>query len=172
MIRRLSKLLGLFGVGAAIAAACMSCSAWASAEEEVHARFEQWIVAFNSNDADKLAILYDQNARLFSTLGNEKPLDRRDSIRAYFTAAFRPGPGSVAFDHDDAVKVIGASAAIETGYYHFDITSPDGQRRTLVSRYTFAFEKKDGVDNCSPPLIASSGPDDSNDRSMSDSLNA
>jgi uncharacterized protein (TIGR02246 family) len=145
MIWRVSKLIPMFGVCAALAATCMSSLAWAGPEEEVHARFEQWIVAFNSNDADKLALLYDQNARLFSTLGNEKPLDGRDSIRAYFTAAFRPGPGSVAFDHDDAVKVVGPSAAVETGYYHFDITSPDGQRRTLVSRYTFTFEKKDGA---------------------------
>src|SRR5215468_7800399 len=91
-------------------------AAWAGPEDEVRARFQQWIVAFNSNDADKLASIYDRNARLLSTLGDEKPPDGRESIRAYFAAVFKLGRNSVALDHDDAIKILGTSAAIEMGY--------------------------------------------------------
>jgi uncharacterized protein (TIGR02246 family) len=143
--RGVSKRVVLFGAVGTIAATCIGSAAWAGPEDEVHARFEQWIVAFNSNDADKLASIYDQNARLLSTLGNEKPLDGRESIRAYFAAVFKQGRGSVALDHDDAIQILGTSAAIETGYYHFDITGADGKPQMLISRYTFAFEKKDGA---------------------------
>ena len=43
--------------------------ATAGPEEEVHARFEQWIATFNSHDADRLSQLYDRDARLLSTGG-------------------------------------------------------------------------------------------------------
>jgi hypothetical protein len=39
---------------------------WAGPEEEVHARFEEWIKTYNTNDADRLSQLYDQNARLLA----------------------------------------------------------------------------------------------------------
>jgi uncharacterized protein (TIGR02246 family) len=118
-------------------------TARAAPEDEVHARFEQWISIFNANNADQLSQLYDQNARLFSTGGNEKPIDGRDSIRAYFAPVFNRGSSSVAFDHDDAVKVF-SDIGIETGYYHFDLIGADDKPVTLVSRYTFVFAKKDG----------------------------
>jgi hypothetical protein len=71
-------LSALFTVGLCNAAA------WAAPEDEVHARLEQWIATFNSHDADRLSQLYDQNARLLSTGGNEKPLDGRETIHVYF----------------------------------------------------------------------------------------
>ena len=118
------------------------CSAvWAGPEDEVHARFEQWIATFNSHDADRLSELYDQGARLLSTGGNEKPLDGRETIRVYFTPFLKRGD-AVVFDHDDAVKV-SSNIGVETGYYHFNI-DPTGKPDVWVSRYTFVFEKKDG----------------------------
>jgi uncharacterized protein (TIGR02246 family) len=130
-----------------LAGSCMGPAADAGPADDVHNRFEQWIAAFNSNDADRIASLYDKDARLLSTGGNEKPLDGRDAIRSYFAAAFGRGANSVAFDHDDAVKMLddAANTAIETGYYHFVLPGPGGQPDTWISRYTFVFEKKDGV---------------------------
>ena len=119
------------------------CSAvWAGPEDEVHARFEQWIATFNSHDADRLSELYDQGARLLSTGGNEKPLDGRETIRVYFTPFLKRGD-TVAFDHDHVVKVF-SNVGFETGYYHFIIHNADGKPDVWVSRYTFVFEKKDG----------------------------
>jgi uncharacterized protein (TIGR02246 family) len=115
--------------------------AWASPEDKVHARFEQWIATFNSHDADRLSQLYDQDARLLSTGGSEKPLDGRETIHVYFIPFMKRGD-TVVFDHDDAVKVI-SNIGIETGYYHFN-TDPNGKPDIWVSRYTFVFEKKDG----------------------------
>jgi hypothetical protein len=57
--------------------------AWEGPQDDVHARFEQWIATFNSDDADRLSHLYDQDARLLSTGGSEKPLDGRETIRVY-----------------------------------------------------------------------------------------
>lgn len=116
-------------------------TAWAGSEEEVHSRFLQWIATFNSHDADHLSQLYDQDARLLSTGGSEKPLDGRETIRVYFIPFMKRGD-SVVFDHDDAVKIVG-NIGIETGYYHFNIY-PDGKPDVWVSRYTFVLEKKDG----------------------------
>jgi uncharacterized protein (TIGR02246 family) len=115
--------------------------AWAGPEDEVRSRFLQWNTAFNSHDANQLSQLYDQDARLLSTGGSEKPLDGRETIRVYFIPFMKRGD-SVVFDHDDAVKVVG-NIGIETGYYHFNIF-PEGKPDVWVSRYTFVFEKKDG----------------------------
>src|ERR1700686_1218391 len=115
----------LFAIGL-----CQAASA--GPEEETHARFEQWIVTFNSHDADQLSQLYDRDARLLSTGGSEKPLDGRETIRVYYIP-FMKRCDSVIFDHDDAVKVVG-NIGIETGYYHFNIY-PDGKPDVWVSRY-------------------------------------
>jgi uncharacterized protein (TIGR02246 family) len=116
--------------------------AWAGPEEEVHARFLQWIATFNTHDVDRVSQLYDENARLLSTGGSEKPLDGREAIHTYFIPFFKRGD-TVTFDHDDAVKVF-SDVGIETGYYHFNITDPSGKPDVWVSRYTFIFAKKDG----------------------------
>ena len=119
-------------------------TAFAAPEDEVHARFLEWIATFNSNDAGRLSQLYDQNARLFATGGSEKPVEGRDAVRAYFTPGFSRGRNSVTFDHDDAVKVFG-DIGIETGYYHFNVIGADGKPATNIARYTFIFQKKDGT---------------------------
>ena len=129
-----TTLFALFGTG-------LCQMAWAGPEDEVHARFEQWIATFNSHDADRVSQLYDQDARLLSTGGSEKPLDGRETIRVYFTPFMKRGD-SVIFDHDDVVKVV-SNIGIETGYYHFN-TDPNGKPDVWVSRYTFVFEKKNG----------------------------
>jgi uncharacterized protein (TIGR02246 family) len=116
-------------------------TALAGPEDEVHARFQQWIATFNFHEADRLSQLYDQDARLLSTGGNEKPLDGRETIRVYFIPFMKRGD-TVAFDHDDAVRV-SSNIGIETGYYHFNI-DPNGKPDVWVARYTFVFEKKDG----------------------------
>jgi uncharacterized protein (TIGR02246 family) len=121
-------------------------TAWAGPEDEVHARFERWIATFNTHDVDRVSQLYDQNARLFSTGGSEKPIDGREAIHNYFIhfiPFFKHGD-TVTFDHDDSVKVV-SDIGVETGYYHFDIRDADGKNvDTWVSRYTFIFAKKDG----------------------------
>jgi uncharacterized protein (TIGR02246 family) len=143
-MKRLS-VLSLCAIAPALLALSLTglCqTAWAGPEDEVHARFEQWIATFNTHDVDRVSQLYDQNARLLSTGGSEKPLDGRQVIHDYFIPFFKRGD-TVVFDHDDAVKVV-SNVGIETGYYHFNITDADGKLDTWVSRYTFVFEKKDG----------------------------
>jgi uncharacterized protein (TIGR02246 family) len=117
-------------------------TAWAGPEDEVHARFLQWIATFNTHDVDRVSQLYDENARLLSTGGSEKPIDGREAIHNYFIPFFMHGD-TVTFDHDDAVKVF-SEIGIETGYYHFDIHDTSGKSEIWVSRYTFVFAKKDG----------------------------
>jgi hypothetical protein len=72
---------------------------YAGPAEDVHARFEEWVKTFNSHDPDRLSQLYDQDARLLSTGGNEKPLDGRETIRVYFIPFTMRGD-MVTFDHD------------------------------------------------------------------------
>jgi uncharacterized protein (TIGR02246 family) len=117
-------------------------AAWAGPEDEVHARFEQWIATCNSHDADRLSQIYDQDARLLSTGGNEKPLDGRETIRIYFNPFLKRGD-TVAFDHDDAIKIV-SDVGVETGYYHFNVQDANGKPDVWVARYTFVFVKKDG----------------------------
>jgi uncharacterized protein (TIGR02246 family) len=117
---------------------------WAGPEDEVHARFEEWIKTYNTNDADRLSQLYDQNARLLATGGSEKPIDGRDAIRAYFAPNFKRGPQSIVFDHDDTTNVF-SDVGIETGYYHFNVNDAEGKSVSLPSRYTFIFAKKNGT---------------------------
>jgi uncharacterized protein (TIGR02246 family) len=130
-----ATLLGILAAG-------ICQTAWAGPEDDVHARFEQWMATFNAHDADRLSQLYDQNARLLSTGDNEKPLDGRETIRVYFTPFLKRGD-TVVFDHDDAVRVF-SNGGLETGYYHFNIHDADGKVDTWISRYTFVFEKRDG----------------------------
>lgn len=89
----------------------------------------------------RLSQLYDQDARLLSTGGSEKPLDGRETIRVYLIPLMKRGD-SVAFDRDDAVKIV-SNIGIETGYYHFN-TDPNGKPDIWVSRYTLVFQKTDG----------------------------
>jgi uncharacterized protein (TIGR02246 family) len=131
----------LRSISLALLVAGISQAVGAAPAEDVHARFEEWISTFNSHDADRLSLLYDQEARLLSTGGNEKPIDGRETIRVYFTPFLRRGD-MVAFDHDDAIKVFD-NIAVETGYYHFNIF-PDGKPDIWVARYTFVFERKNG----------------------------
>jgi Domain of unknown function (DUF4440) len=83
------------------------------------------------------------DSRNFTTKmrGNEKPLDGRETIRVYFIPFMKRGD-TVAFDHDDSVKVFG-DTAVETGYYHFNIF-PERKPDVWVARYTFVSEKKNG----------------------------
>jgi len=130
------KKLLMLGAAVALSLTGLCQTAWAGPEDEVHARFEQWMATFNTHDVDRVSQLYDQNARLFSTGGSEKPIDGRIPF-------FKHGD-TVTFDHDDAVKVV-SDIGIETGYYHFDIRDVDGKKvDTWVSRYTFIFANKDG----------------------------
>ncbi len=106
-----------------LVSAGMCQTAWAEPADEVRARLKQWIEFHNAHDADGLAQLYDQNARLFSTAGTDKPLDGKEAIRAYYTQSFKMEPSSVAIDHDDAIQLF-PEAAVETGFYHFDFVIP------------------------------------------------
>jgi hypothetical protein len=135
-----ATLFALFATG-------LCRTAWAGPEDNVHARFEQWIATFNSHDADRLSQLYDQDARLLSTGGSEKPLDGRETIRVYFIPFMKRGD-SVAFDHDDAVKVA-SNIGIETGY----------SRYLGVTVYFCVREEGRQLDDRSPPLIQSPKPD-------------
>jgi uncharacterized protein (TIGR02246 family) len=120
---------------------CIWQPAWAGPADEIRARLQQWLDFQNAENADGLAGLYDENARLFSTGGSEKPLDGRDAIRAYFAQIFKHGHSSVALDHDDDIQLLG-DVAIDTGYYHFDTVDTNGQPLKLFARYTFVVEKK------------------------------
>ena len=115
--------------------------AWADPTEEVHARFNEWIAAQNAESAEQVSLLYDENARLFSTGGGENPLDGRKAIQAYFAKVFQAGPSSVAVDHDDIVNVY-SDIGVETGYYHFNFVDSAGKSQTTRARYTFVFQKK------------------------------
>ena len=129
-----TALFALFTIG-------LCQAAWAGPEDEVHARFEQWIATFNSHAADRLSQLYDQNARLSFDRRKRESARWERTIHVYFIPFMNRGD-TVAFDHDDAVKVF-SNIAIETGYYHFNIF-PDGKPDVWVARYTFVFEQKDG----------------------------
>ena len=118
-------------------------AAWAEPVDEVRARLKQWIEFHNAHDANSLAQLYDQNARLFSTAGTDKPLDGKEAIRAYFAQIFKMEPSSVAIDHNDAVQLF-SEVAIETGFYHLDSRDSRGSEQRTMARYTFVFVKKEG----------------------------
>jgi hypothetical protein len=109
---------------------------YAGPAEDVHARFEEWVKTFNSHDPDRLSQLYDQDARLLSTGGNEKPLDGRETIRVYFIPFTMRGD-MVTFDHDDAVKVFD-NIAVETGYYPPNVRSAQQSAREAQQATTVA----------------------------------
>ncbi len=62
----------------------------------------------------------------------------RAEIVDYFSHFLQNKPqGEILESH---IKILGPTAAIDTGTYRFTLTT-DGQQRTVDARYTFVYEK-------------------------------
>ncbi len=139
-----ARLISMLAVSLlALAALCQVARAQTAADE-VRARLRQWVELHNAHDANGVAQLYDQNARLFSTLGTDKPLDGREAIRAYFAQSFAMRPLIVTLGENDAVQMF-PDVAVETGFYHFDPAGEHDAEERILARYTFVFARKDGA---------------------------
>jgi uncharacterized protein (TIGR02246 family) len=113
----------------------------ATPADEVEAATHAWADAFNSRDPARVLALYAPDAVFWGTVSptlRTTPAEvadyfkgMPDRLRARVTIG------------DHRVRVFG-DVAINTGYYTFSNTEPDGTTTSSPSRFSFTYHKRDG----------------------------
>ena len=109
-------------------------------KQQIKDLFKEWNDALATRDPKKVADRYAPDAVLLPTVSNKVRTDR-DGIVDYFTHFLESRPsGKIKESH---VKILGPTAAIDTGVYVFTLTK-DGVESKVEARYTFVYELRDG----------------------------
>jgi uncharacterized protein (TIGR02246 family) len=146
-LRRLSRPMLVAAASAAVLALA-GCTAGESAavpppaspeptQQEIAGLFPLWNEALATLDPQKEADRYAPDAVLLPTLSNNVRTDRAEIVD-YFSHFLQNKPQGEILESN--IKILGPTAAIDTGTYRFTLTT-DGQRRTVDARYTFVYEK-------------------------------
>ena len=98
-----------------------------------------WIAAFNDNDVDRIAALYDEQAVLWGTLSPEV-INSAPGVRLYFERAFH-GSGDTLHMVLQASQVrLFGDVAVNTGSYALHIRN-DGRSQVLPARFSFVYRR-------------------------------
>ncbi|MFF3207575.1 SgcJ/EcaC family oxidoreductase [Streptomyces sp. NPDC002962] len=112
-------------------------------EKQIAALFDGWNSALRTGDAEIVADRYAADAVLLPTVSNKVRTDRA-GIVDYFEHFLHNKP--VGKKVQTIVDVLDRDSAIDTGVYAFTLTDPDtGRKRVVEARYTYEYEKRDGV---------------------------
>ncbi|WP_417603263.1 DUF4440 domain-containing protein [Owenweeksia hongkongensis] len=95
-----------------------------------------WKDAIKARQLNKILNLYSEKAILLGAFSPEVA-STKSEISQYFKELFKRTDLSVCFLETYITKM--EDAAINTGIYRFDYTE-DGNRRSVVARYTFALQ--------------------------------
>ena len=99
---------------------------------------QEWIKSVLSNDADRIAMLYQEGAVLLGTIDGTVRKGR-NSIKEYFDIFFKLRP-SGKLKYIVCEEICNGSVAISNGHYDFDFY--EGEKLSTVSaRFTFVLEK-------------------------------
>jgi len=106
--------------------------------KDIENQLVRWYDALHSGDADKVTLLYAEDAILLSTLGQGVKLGH-PQIRKYFADEFisRKPNGSTVTPY---TRILGG-AAVNSGIYKFELDKKDGcGREEVTARYTFVYQ--------------------------------
>lgn len=112
-------------------------------KKEIAALFDGWNKTLRTGDSKKVADRYAKDAVLLPTVSNKIRTDRA-GIVDYFDHFLENKP--VGRKTKTIINVLDADSAIDTGSYYFVLTDPKtGEKRRVDARYTYEYEKRDGV---------------------------
>ncbi|MEV0172691.1 SgcJ/EcaC family oxidoreductase [Streptomyces sp. NPDC050803] len=130
--------VGTFAAGVGVAGADEE----KAGKKEIAALFDGWNAALRTGDAEKVADRYARDAVLLPTVSNKVRTDRA-GIVDYFEHFLANKP--VGKKVETHVNVLDGNSAIDTGVYEFALTDHEtGEKRTVVARYTYEYEKRGG----------------------------
>jgi len=101
-----------------------------------------WIDAFNDNDIDRIAALYDAQAVLWGTLSPEL-INSAPGVRQYFQRAFQGSGGTLHMVLQGSHLRMFGDMAVNTGAYALHIRA-DGHTRVLPARFSFVYRHVQG----------------------------
>jgi uncharacterized protein (TIGR02246 family) len=110
--------------------------------DEVEVLFERWAKALLTGHPDRVTRNYAPDAVLLATTSNT-PRTNYAEIRDYYFNFLQLEPRV----RNESRKIhIGCNVATDVGVYTFTLNGPvPGTVATLVARYTFIYEQRDGV---------------------------
>lgn len=116
-----------------------------SIDKEIQKQLERWYKTLHTGDADKVTLLYSEDAILLSTLGQGVQIGK-NQIRQYFSEKFLPRKpiGSTVMPY---TRILG-DVAVNSGIYKFELDKKPEEghgRMEVTARYTFVY-RWDGAD--------------------------
>lgn len=104
--------------------------------QEIESQLDRWYTALHTGDANKVTLLYAQDAILLSTLGQGVKIGQAQ-IRQYFAHEFLPKHplGATVTPY---TRLLGG-VAVNSGIYQFEIDKKGGGREEVIARYTFVY---------------------------------
>ncbi|MBT2673856.1 SgcJ/EcaC family oxidoreductase [Streptomyces sp. ISL-14] len=131
--------VGTFAAGGAVAGPEEAAK---PTKKQVVALFDEWNAALKTQDPQKVADLYWDDAVLLPTLSDQVRADR-DSRVDYFEHFLANKPvGKKIATH---INVLDSNSVLDAGVYEFALTDHDtGRKSTAKARYTYEWEKRDG----------------------------
>lgn len=137
--------VGTFAAGGAVAGPEKPAKPAKSAkptEKQVAALFDEWNAALKTQDPEKVADLYWDDAVLLPTLSNQVRADRESRID-YFEHFLANKP--VGKKIETHINVLDSNSVLDAGLYEFALTDHDtGKKSVAKARYTYEWEKRDG----------------------------
>lgn len=109
-------------------------------QQAIAGLFSEWNAALATRSPEKVADLYAPDAVLLPTVSNKVRTDRA-GIVDYFQHFLENKPSGKI--EQEAVNVLDADTAVNTGVYRFDLTQ-NGTPRQVEARYTFVYELRGG----------------------------
>jgi uncharacterized protein (TIGR02246 family) len=107
----------------------------------IEAQFARWDAALESRDPGTVAALFAPDGVLLPTVSNEvRSTPAR--IEAYFVDFLALSPHETVLERH--VTMLDDTTAIDAGVWSFQLTR-NGQNDTVTARYSFVWEKIDGV---------------------------
>ncbi|MFE7273658.1 SgcJ/EcaC family oxidoreductase [Streptomyces sp. NPDC057623] len=111
-------------------------------KKQVAALFDGWNAALKTQDPEKVADLYWDDAVLLPTLSNQVRADRESRID-YFEHFLANEP--VGKKIETHINVLDSNSVLDAGLYEFALTDHDtGKKSIAKARYTYEWEKRDG----------------------------
>ncbi|KUN94124.1 SgcJ/EcaC family oxidoreductase [Streptomyces caeruleatus] len=132
--------VGTFAAGGAVAGP--EKSAKKPTTKQAAALFDEWNAALKTQDPQKVADLYWDDAVLLPTLSNQVRADRESRVD-YFEHFLANKP--VGKKIETHINVLDSNSVLDAGLYEFALTDHDtGEKSVAKARYTYKWEKRDG----------------------------
>ncbi|AWN30699.1 MULTISPECIES: SgcJ/EcaC family oxidoreductase [Streptomyces] len=112
------------------------------AKKQIAALFDGWNEALQTDDPEKVAARYAEDAVLLPTASPKIRTDRA-GIVDYFEHFVENKPKGEKVR--SSINVLDENSAIDAGVYKFHLTdAKTGEHRTVEARYTYEYEKRNG----------------------------